>query len=135
MRFTLLRSASCTLMLLNSLIVAASGCGGRHEADDEPAPDRDAPTALTITNDNLLDAIVYVYHDGQASRVGTVTASSSANFMLASWLLGPTRNIRLAAHPIGSTESVNSDLIHVQPGQFIEWRLATELAASTVSVY
>jgi hypothetical protein len=134
MRFTLLRSASCTLMLLNGLI-ASSGCGGPHAADNDPAPDPEAPTSLIINNDNLLDAIVYVYHDGQASRVGTVTASSSANFMLARWLLGPTRNIRLAAHPIGSTQSVNSDLIHVQPGQFIEWRLATELAASTVSVY
>jgi hypothetical protein len=75
-------------MLLNGLI-ASSGCGGRHAAENDPAPDPEAPTSLTINNDNLLDAIVYVYHDGQASRVGTVTCIVERQLHARSMALGP----------------------------------------------
>ena len=75
---------------------ASGGCAGRHEAGDATAPNSTAPTTLTIHNYNWLDAVIYVYHDGELTRVGSVTAASSANFMLAPWVLGPTRNIRLA---------------------------------------
>ena len=132
MRLGVVGSGCCALWLFTALM---SGCGPRRAAENEVAPDPNEPTPLTVKNDNLLDAIVFVYHDGQATRVGTVTASSSANFMLAPWLLGPTRNINLAAHPIGSPTSINTELIHVQVGQFIEWRLANDLATSSVSVY
>jgi hypothetical protein len=133
--FTAVRSAGYALAVVGSFIAGSTGCGARHEPEDGAAPDPSAPTPLTVSNNNWLDAIVFVYHDGQASRVGTVIAASSANFFLAPWMLGPTRNIRLVAHPIGSPRSVDTELIHVQPGQFIEWRLETELAASTVAVY
>src|SRR2546422_6728013 len=38
--------------------------------------------ALTVTNHNFLDVVVYVLHDGLQTRVGTVTASSSALLFL-----------------------------------------------------
>ena len=133
--FTAVGSVGYAWAVAISLIATSTGCGGRHEPEGGAAPDPNAPTPLTINNNNWLDAIVFVYHDGEASRVGTVTAASSAHFFLAPWMLGPTRNIRLVAHPIGSSGSVNTELIHVQPGQFIEWRLENELATSTVAVY
>ena len=114
---------------------ASGGCAGRHEAGDATAPNSTAPTTLTIHNYNWLDAVIYVYHDGELTRVGSVTAASSANFMLAPWVLGPTRNIRLAVHPIGSPQSLNTELIHVQPGQLIEWRLENVLEHSSFGVY
>jgi hypothetical protein len=76
-----------------------------------------------------------VFHDGELSRVGTVTAASSTNFFLPTWMMGQTRNIRLLADPIGSGDAVGTELIHIQPGQFIEWRLESQLARSTVAVY
>jgi hypothetical protein len=133
MRLGVVGSGCCALWLFTVLV---SGCGPRRAADNGVAPDPNEPTPLTVRNDNLMDAIVFVYHDGQATRVGTGDMRlSSANFMLAPWLLGPTRNINLAAHPIGSPTSINTELIHVQVGQFIEWRLASDLATSSVSVY
>jgi hypothetical protein len=130
------RCAGYSLILASALVAGSAGCGGgRHEPESAAAPDRNAPTALSVTNNNWLDAIVFVYHDGEAARVGTVTATSSANFFLAPWILGPTRTIRLVAHPIGSPSSIGTELIHVQPGQFIEWRLENELALSSVAVY
>jgi len=69
--------------------------------------------------------------------VTVVTAGrrTGANFYLASWILGPTRTIRLIAHPIGSPSSIDTELIHVQPGQFIDWHLENDLTLSSVAVY
>ena len=46
-----------------------------------------------------------------------------------------SRNVRLLANPIGADASVRTETIHIQPGQFIEWRLESQLARSTVAVY
>jgi len=46
-----------------------------------------------------------------------------------------SRNIRPLANPIGADASVRTETIHIQPGQFIEWRLESQLARSTVAVY
>jgi hypothetical protein len=132
---TTLRQARCTLSLLVALVAGSVGCGGRHHVDEEPEADPNAPTPLTVTNNNWLDVVVYVYHDGEASRVATVTAASAANFFLPAWMLGHSRSIRLIGHPVGSHSSISTELIHVQPGQFIEWRLESDLARSSVAVY
>ena len=127
------RCACCTLALVASFS-GAIGCG-RRAPETGAAPDRDAPIPLTIDNNNWLDATIFVYHDGETSRIGTVTAASSASFTLSSWMLGPTRTVRLVAHPIGSTETIGTDLLHIDPGQVIEWRLENQLALSSVGVY
>jgi hypothetical protein len=114
-----LRRAGYVLCLLAGMTVLAAGCGGRHNVDDEPEADPNAPTPLTVDNAHWLDVVIFVFHDGEMSRVGTVTAASSTNFFL----------------PIGATKGVGTELIHVQPGQFIEWRLESSLARSTVAVY
>jgi hypothetical protein len=132
---TALRSAGYALSLAVSLVTGSAGCGGRNEPEGEAAPDPSAPVPLTINNNNWLDAVIFIYHDGELSRVGTVTAASSTNFFLAPWMLGPTRSVRLVAHPVGSARSINTELIHVQPGQFIEWRLENQLSFSSVAVY
>ncbi len=131
---TSVRRTACALFLA-AVTVASSGCGGRHDFEEEPEADPQAPTPLTVNNNNWLDVVVWVLHDGELTRVGTVTAASSSEFALAPWMIGPSRSIRLTAHPIGGTGAVGTDLIHVQPGQFIEWRLESQLARSTVSVY
>jgi hypothetical protein len=133
--FVIARCAGYPLILASSLVAGSAGCGGRPEPESGAAPDRSAPTALSVTNNNWLDAAVFVYHDGEVSRVGTVTAATSANFNLASWILGPTRTIRLVAHPIGSPSSIDTELIHVQPGQLIDWHLENDLTLSSVAVY
>ena len=128
--------AARALVLLALVTGLAAGCG-RHRVEDEPDPEGDAyaPTPLTVENNNWLDVVVFVLHDGELTRVGTVTAASSSNFFLPSWMIGQSRNVRLLGDPIGSDESVRTETIHIQPGQFIEWRLESQLARSTVAVY
>jgi hypothetical protein len=98
----------------------------------------DAPEgeiALRVTNHNFLDVAIYVVHDGQRTRVGTVTGSSSQVFFLPFRLLGQGREIALFGDPIGSTAFARTEVLIIQPGQYIEWTLETDLRRSSVGVY
>ncbi|MGH7628001.1 MAG: hypothetical protein ACREOF_01135 [Gemmatimonadales bacterium] len=126
-----------TLALSAAAIAGTVGCGGRAEPGDdvEPQPDRNEPVPLTVTNNYRLDVVVFVYHDGELTRVGTATAASASTFSLAPWMLGHSRSIRLFADPVGSNESARTELLYIQPGQYIDWRLESQLNRSSVSVY
>jgi len=91
--------------------------------------------ALRVTNHNFLDVTIYVVHDGQRTRVGTVTGSSSQVFFLPFRLLGQGREIQLLGDPIGSTQLARTERLVVQPGQYIDWTLETDLRRSSVGVY
>jgi hypothetical protein len=129
------RPARLTRLALALTAALVVGACGRHAIDTEPQPDPNAPTELTVTNQHWLDVIVYVTHDGQTTRVGTVTATSTAVFNLAPWMLGQSRLIRLLGDPVGADGSIGTELLKIQPGQTIEWRLESQLARSSVSVY
>ena len=132
---TALRHAGFALSLVASLVAGSAGCGGHHQVDDEPEADPSEPTPLTVTNNNWLDVVIYIYHDGETSRVATVTAATTANFFLPPWMLGHTRTVRLIGHGVGANGSIATELLHIQPGQFIEWHLESDLARSSVAVY
>ncbi len=91
--------------------------------------------ALNVSSHHYLDVVIYVLHDGQRTRVGTATGSSSTRFSLPAHLLGLGREIQLMGHPIGSPETITTETIVVQPGQHIEWSLESQLSRSTVAVY
>ena len=139
---TALRHAGYALGLGALLAGGSAGCSGRHELEVTPQPDALTPTPLTITNGTRLDYVIYVDHDGEMSRVATVTAASQSRYLIPSWMTQNSRLVRLFAHSIGSTGSlhpsdgtINTDFIHVLPGQYIEWRLEPNLGRSTVAVY
>jgi len=121
---------------LTALLVGAPACFWHHKpAEGDPLRGSDSRIELRVTNHNFLDVAVSVLHDGQRTRVGTVTGSSSQVFLLPERLLGQGREIQLFGHPIGSLETVTTETIVVQPGQHVEWSLESQLARSTVAVY
>ena len=91
--------------------------------------------ALTVTNHNYLDVVVYVLHGGQETRVGTVTGSSSTVFFIPVRLLGVGHELQLLGDPIGSTDYARTQTLVIQPGQYIEWTLETDLRRSSVGVF
>jgi hypothetical protein len=91
--------------------------------------------SLEIANHNWLDVIIYVVRDGQPMRVGIANASSSASFTLPARLLGQGRELRLWGHPIGGTGGTLTETVVVQPGQWIEWTLESDLNRSAIGVY
>jgi len=124
---------------LAALLLAAPACfvfnrGSKATA----APAIDVPEgeiALSVTNHNYLDVVVYVLHDGLQTRVGTVTGSSSALLFLRMRLLGMGHELQLYGRAIGSDVFARTQTLIIQPGQYIEWTLETDLRRSSVGVY
>ena len=103
-----------------------------------PSPAVDVPEgeiALSITNHNYLDVVVYVVHDGQQTRVGTVTGSSSAVFFVPVRLVGMGHELQLYGRAIGSDAFARTHTLIVEPGQYLEWTLESDLRRSSVGVF
>jgi hypothetical protein len=91
--------------------------------------------AVRVTNHNYLDVVVYVIHHGVHTRVGTVTGSSTEVYLLPSRLLSQGGEIQLLGDAIGNDDYALTERLIVQPGQYIDWTLETDLRRSTVAVY
>ena len=129
MQATALRRA-----LASTLICFTLGC--RHPARVRNAGNGEPPdVVLTVTNHHFLDITVYLEHDGQRTRVGTVTAASTAQFRLRGNNISASRQFRLFATAIGSDENVRTETLTIQSGQLIEWTLEHDLRRSSVGIY
>jgi hypothetical protein len=116
-----------------ALVCVGLGCAHRRT----PADQRSEPVdvALAVTNHHFVDVTIFVGHDGQRTRVGTVTAASTEHFRLPWRLLRMSRQFRLLGEVIGSSETVSTEVLTIQPGQSIEWTLEHDLRRSSVGVY
>jgi hypothetical protein len=120
--------------LLAIILLAGLACRGpRQNVDVGAAPEADG-FSLVLNNHQVLDANIFVQHDGQVDRVGMVSASSSKSLVLPLWLLGQSRLIRLIAEPIGSDSRYTSDFLSIQPGQVIELNVEGVLERSNYSI-
>jgi hypothetical protein len=132
MTYSLVRH-TCQVLFLVALPLSA--CHHAAPGRAHPAPEGTTDVPLEIANHNWLDVIIYVVRDGQSTRVGIASASSSASFTLPARLLGQGREIRLWGHPIGGTGGTLTESVVVQPGQWIEWTLESDLSRSAIGVY
>jgi len=128
MQATALRRA-----LASTLICITLGCG--HRARVNAGYAELADVVLTVTNHHFLDVTVYLEHDGQRTRVGTVTAVSTVQFHLRGNNLSASRQFRLFATAIGSNENVRTETLTIQSGQTIEWTLEHDLRRSSAGIY
>ena len=113
------------------LLTGAVACTSHRPAPIDPRGE----FALSVINHHWLDVTIYVVHNGERTRVGTVTASSNERFILSGRLLGATREVYLSGHAVGSAELVRTEVLVVQAGQYIEWTLENPLRRSSVAVY
>ncbi|PYP49962.1 MAG: hypothetical protein DMD45_12735 [Gemmatimonadetes bacterium] len=121
-----------------ALVVGTSGCLLFHRGTADPRPALDVPEgeiALNVTNHNYLDVVVYVLHDGQQTRVGMVTGSSATLLFVPIRLLGMGHELQLYGRAIGSDSFARTQTLILQPGQYIEWTLETDLRRSSVGVF
>ncbi len=112
-------------------VTMSVACAGRRHATSDPLND----IPLKVTNHNWLDVTIYVLHDGQRTRIGLVTGSSTQEFVLPARLLGQSHELALLGEAIGSPVFARTEVLTIQPGQFIEWTLETDLRRSSVGVY
>jgi hypothetical protein len=124
------------LLLVVALSVAAcSRRGGEEAGSNNPAPVYAGPIKIVVDNRHWQDITLYVLHDGQRSRVGTVTATTIGTFSIPPHQIGQTGLIRLIADPVGSQVGISSETIVVKPGQEVQWTLESQLRRSSVAVY
>ncbi len=121
-----------------ALLLGVSGCFIVNRGRPDPRPAFDAPAgeiALNVTNHNYLDVVIYVLHDGQQTRVGMVTGSSTALLFVPLRLLGMGHELQLHGRAIASDVVARTPTLILQAGQYIEWTLETDLRRSSVGVF
>jgi hypothetical protein len=121
------------MLMLGLLLAACLGPRQKLHEDAAPSPMSDG-FELTLNNRHWLDINVFVLHDGEASRVATVTASSSQSLILPLWLLGESKVVRIIAEPVGEAGSYTTDPLRVDPGQSVELNVESVLSKSNYSV-
>ncbi len=90
---------------------------------------------MSVENRTFQDVVIWVIYDGIRSRVGTVTATASGNFVMKSEILRQPGTLQFAAHAVGEGRRVFvSERIGVQPGQRVEWILEPGFERSSLTV-
>jgi hypothetical protein len=121
---------------LLTLLLVLSACFGPRQRlkEDSNAYRVEDGFELTLNNRHWLDVNVFVQHDGEASRVTLVTASTSQSLILPLWMLGDSRLVRIIAEPVGAQDSYTTDLLQVDVGQSVEVNLESTLSRSNYSI-
>lgn len=88
---------------------------------------------LNVINHHRLNVTVFNVIMGRRDRLGEVTAASNASFKLHLRRL-PTSEIQLFADPIGALTGVTSEVLHLAPGDNVDWTLETDLARSHAAI-
>ena len=110
--------------------VGAVSCSRTGEAAGEVAPA--GGVGLRVRNNNFLDMDVYAVSAGLATRLGTVSGSSTRNFVLDPTLA--TQDLRIVATPIGGNGRASTGQVLVSPGQTIDFTIGSILRNSTVYI-
>ena len=90
--------------------------------------------AVTVVNDNWLDAVVYAVRGSARVRLGVVGGLGTTNLRIPATLI-TDGTVRMLVDPIGSTRTYTSDSIVVTPGQRIELTVSSNLSMSSFAVW
>jgi predicted small secreted protein len=117
------------LLLVASLVTA---CHSRSDFSSQTPADG---VPLEIANHNWSDVVIYIVRDGQRSRLGVATAASATSFVLPRRMFGQAGELQLFGRPIGAAGSALTETVIVQPGQWVEWTLESDLDRSAIGVF
>jgi hypothetical protein len=88
---------------------------------------------INIINHHRLNVTIFNVAQGHRDRIGEVTAATNAQFKL-HLRRYVASEIQLYADAIGSPETVRAEVLHLQPGDIVDWTLETELNRSHLMV-
>lgn len=128
----MLRSRVVTLAIVGALLTTAgSACRSGTPFEEEGRPNS---VGLVVRNEQIFSMDIYVVNDGLATRVGDVDGLATKRFTLDGSFFSAS-DVRIVATPIGGNGRASTGTIMASPGNTIEFRIATSLRASTVSVH
>lgn len=122
------------LVVLAAIVLVAGSCF-LHHAGTQSDEAYSAPATLFVENHNWSDVAIIALHQGQRTRLGTVTAASSKSFVFPRHMVGDLAGIRLIADAIGSTDQQVTEVIMLRPGTRVTWTLQDALDRSNLTVY
>jgi hypothetical protein len=118
-----------------ALLVAVSLVTACHSRPDVAYQVPEDSVPVEVANHNWSDVVIYVVRDGYQSRLGVATAASATDFVLPRYMLGQAGELQLFGHPIGAGGSAVTETVIVQPGQWGEWTLESDLDRSAIGVF
>ena len=126
-------------VLTLSALAGTMGCARQQATSFDTGVHSQEETALSIRNNNWQDVRVYLVTSSgrESTRLGTVSAASSARIPITGHLLQEIRNrgsVRFQLRPLGSRSSYTTQEIIVQPGDQMRLSVANQLRLTTVYV-
>jgi hypothetical protein len=118
---------------LLALSVLLLGCAGRKPVEQGSL--QNAEVAVEVESHNWSDVVIYLVRGTAAERLGMVGSLKTQTFVLPYRRLGGGADVQLRAYPIGGPRAFTSEIIRVQPGQWIRWTLENDLTRSFLAVY
>jgi hypothetical protein len=126
-----------TIVAIALTAVTLGGCRGSQFPEDiTPAlPGETLSVILEVQNNNWADVIIYVVHDGQRSRLNSVTATKNSSLVIPANMIGQVGNLQLVARRVGGNDRYVSQPISVRTGTTIVLTLESDLKRSSVAVW
>jgi hypothetical protein len=118
------------VVLAVAALSSATSCMFRHQ---NPVDDETDVVTLNVINHNPLDMVIYNVRGGYRERIGDVTAASRGAFRL-HLRRYPGNEVQFYADPVGRSQGVTSEVLHLFPGQSADWTLETDLARSSIAI-
>src|SRR5690348_15664046 len=116
-----------------ALCLTTSGCHTHTSVGEAAAASSfDGSMTLRVVNHNWLDITIYLLRGTHRDRIGVATASSTTQFHIALRQLGAGAEYQLLGDPVGSRQTVRSELLHGSDGDIVTWTLEDDLARSSI---
>lgn len=96
---------------------------------------QDGRVTLRLENHNWQDVRVYAISGSLARRIGTVTGLTTEEFTLPRDMNVTVHDFQIAISPIGMRGVHYSPRIVLNPGDRIQYRVANNLALSTLTIF
>ena len=126
-----------TIVAIALAAATLGGCRGSQFPEDitPELPSEALSVILEVQNNNWADVIIYVVHDGQRSRLNSVTAAKNSSLVIPPNLIGQVGNLQLIARRVGGNDRYVSQPISVRTGTTIVLTLESDLRRSSVAVW
>jgi hypothetical protein len=129
------RRIAATIAAVALMTAAALPASLNAQSESSEVTASETRVTVQVDNGNWLDMRLYAVVEGGAyDRLGTVTGFSKGKFEIPRQLTATNSQIQLVAAPIGSTERYAAQPVMVSAGDVVEWKLANNLAMSSIFV-
>lgn len=122
-------------VLIAGLLLTASSCAQRRgsAADAGATQPTEGSVRVHVTNHYKLSMEVYALGSGITQRLGLVSPGIDRDFMLPEPLVN-SRSVEFLAQPSGTGPTVRTGEIRFEPGDVVDFEIATNLLLSRATV-